>query len=210
MGGLRAPGRTGIQDCKTLWNPGRLLGPLYLLFPVYLLLSLSRSASLHSTEESGPKSEFTCHKIQSQGESPSFFVFLSQFQIPELGYLCMHVRVYVLSRPVVSDSVRPYGLKPARLLCPRDFPGKNTEVGCHFHLQGIFPTQGSILGLLHLLHWQLDSWSLPTWETHKMGQGLAQSGQVISPFLSMDQGIELACIGKIWRGLCPMVMYWEF
>ena len=29
-----------------------------------------------------------------------------------------------------------------RLLCPWDFPGKNTAVGCHFLLQGIFPTQG--------------------------------------------------------------------
>ena len=29
------------------------------------------------------------------------------------------------------------------------FPGKNTGVGCHFLRQGIFPTQGSNLGLLH-------------------------------------------------------------
>ena len=36
-----------------------------------------------------------------------------------------------------------------RLLCPWDFPGKNTGVGCHFLLQGIFPTQGSNPGLLH-------------------------------------------------------------
>ena len=31
----------------------------------------------------------------------------------------------------------------ARLLSPRDSPGKNTGVGCHLLLQGIFPTQGS-------------------------------------------------------------------
>ena len=30
-----------------------------------------------------------------------------------------------------------------------DSPGKNTEVGCHALLQGIFPTQGSNPGLLH-------------------------------------------------------------
>ena len=29
----------------------------------------------------------------------------------------------------------------ARLLCPWDFPGKNTGAGCHFLLQGIFPTR---------------------------------------------------------------------
>ena len=35
------------------------------------------------------------------------------------------------------------------LLCPWDFPGKSTGVGCHFLLQGIFPTQGSNPGLPH-------------------------------------------------------------
>jgi len=44
--------------------------------------------------------------------------------------------------------------------CPWDFPGKNTEVGCHFLLWGIFPTQGLNLHLLCLLHWQADSWPL--------------------------------------------------
>ena len=33
--------------------------------------------------------------------------------------------------------------------CPQDFPGKNTGVGCHFLLQGNFPSQGSNLCLLH-------------------------------------------------------------
>ena len=31
----------------------------------------------------------------------------------------------------------PHGLEPLRPLCPWDFPGKNTGVGCHFLLQGI-------------------------------------------------------------------------
>ena len=39
------------------------------------------------------------------------------------------------SRLVVSDSLRPHGLQPTRLLCPWDFPGKNTGVGCHFLLR---------------------------------------------------------------------------
>ena len=42
-----------------------------------------------------------------------------------------------------------YGLQPARLLHPWDFPGKNTGVGCHFLLQGIFQTQRSNPGLPH-------------------------------------------------------------
>ena len=53
-----------------------------------------------------------------------------------------------VSGSVVSDSLQPHGLQPARLLCPWDFPGKNTGVGCHSFLQGIFPTQGSNPGLL--------------------------------------------------------------
>ena len=44
-------------------------------------------------------------------------------------------------------------LSPARLLSP----GKNTGVGCHFLLQGIFLTQGWNPWLLQLLHWQVDS-----------------------------------------------------
>ena len=38
-----------------------------------------------------------------------------------------------------------------------DSPGKNTEVGCHALLQGIFPIQGSNWHLLHLPHWQASS-----------------------------------------------------
>ena len=47
------------------------------------------------------------------------------------------------------------------LLCPWDFPGKNTGVGCQFLLQDIFPTQGSNP---HLLNWQVDSLPLTTRE----------------------------------------------
>ena len=58
----------------------------------------------------------------------------------------------VLGRSVMPDSLRPCGLQPARLLCPWDSPGKNTGVGCHALLQGIFPPQGSNPCLLCLLH----------------------------------------------------------
>ena len=49
----------------------------------------------------------------------------------------------------MSNSFRPHGLYPTRLLCPLDFPGKNTGVGCHSFLQRVFPTQELDLGLLH-------------------------------------------------------------
>ena len=54
-----------------------------------------------------------------------------------------------VSRSVMPDSLRPHGLQPTRLLCSWDFPGKDTGVGGHFLLQGIFPTQGSNPGILH-------------------------------------------------------------
>ena len=44
--------------------------------------------------------------------------------------------------------------QPTRPLCPWNFPDKNTGVGCHFLLQGIFPTQGLNPRPFHLLHWQ--------------------------------------------------------
>ena len=55
----------------------------------------------------------------------------------------------VLSRSFRSDSLRLHGLQPARLLCPWDSLGKNTGVGCHALLQGIFQTQGLNPCLLH-------------------------------------------------------------
>ena len=55
----------------------------------------------------------------------------------------------------------------SRLLCPWDSPGKNTGVGCHFLLQGIFPTRGSNRRLLRLLCWQAGSFSLaPPGKSH--------------------------------------------
>ena len=50
---------------------------------------------------------------------------------------------------VMSDSLQPRGLQPARLLCPWDSPGKSTGAGCHFLLWGIFLTQELNPCLLH-------------------------------------------------------------
>ena len=40
---------------------------------------------------------------------------------------------------VMSDSSKPHGLQPTRLLRPWDFPGKSTGVGCHCFLQIVTP-----------------------------------------------------------------------
>ena len=61
-----------------------------------------------------------------------------------------------------------------RLLCPWDFPSKNTGVGCHPVLQGIFLTQGSSPHLLHFLHCR---WILYWW-----APGEAQGSPVIPKY----------------------------
>jgi len=60
----------------------------------------------------------------------------------------------------MSDSLRPHGQWPSRLLCSWDFKGKNNGVGFHALPQGIFLTQGWNTCLLHLLHWQMGSLQL--------------------------------------------------
>ena len=58
-------------------------------------------------------------------------------EVREVGVLPKGLRV----RSVVSNSLRPRGLQPTRLLWPWDSPGQNTGVGCHALLQEISPTQ---------------------------------------------------------------------
>ena len=65
------------------------------------------------------------------------------------GWPLLTLDCAMLACSVVSDSLRPHGLYPARLLCPWASPGKNDGVGCHFPLQGITPTQGLSPGLPH-------------------------------------------------------------
>ena len=75
-------------------------------------------------------------------------------QCSQRSYVC----VGALSHSVVPSSfVTPWTI-PIRLLCPWNFPGKNTGVSCHLLLlhvlllQGIYPTYRSNLHLLSLLY----------------------------------------------------------
>ena len=75
----------------------------------------------------------------------------------------------------------------------RDSPGKNTGVGCHALLQGIFPTQGSNPGLLHCrrtLYWlsQKESPRILEWipipspgifPTQELNRGLLHCRQIL-------------------------------
>ena len=42
----------------------------------------------------------------------------------------------------MCPTLRAHGLQPARLLCPWNFPGENTGVGCHFASPGYLPDPG--------------------------------------------------------------------
>ena len=64
-------------------------------------------------------------------------------------YACVRVCSVAL---VMSNSLPPHGLQPSRLLCARDFAGRNSGVGSHSLFQGIFLTQGWNLILLYFLH----------------------------------------------------------
>jgi len=82
--------------------------------------------------------------LGSQSFLENLILWGQLLQPVEGAYNCMRAKS-LQSCPTLCD---PHGLQPTRLLCPWDTPGKNTGVGCHALLQGIFPTQGSNPGLL--------------------------------------------------------------
>ena len=117
-------------------------------------------------------------------------------------YSC-YMWVCVLSH--VQIFATPWTIAP-RFLCPQNFPDKNTGVGCHFLLQGIFPTQGSNPHLLHLLHWQMDSlplhhqllYSYPTFHlqgTRPYCIPFWKSGQ----FTEKDRSLCIMEMANFWR-----------
>ena len=101
------------------------------------------------TERSG-QSEWRSSKNTDGLLMTSMIIHPSRFPLC-LAYQLQESRVHacILSHSVVFNVLQHFGLEPAKLLCPWDFPGKNTGVGSHFLLRGTFPAQGSHLRLLH-------------------------------------------------------------
>ena len=79
--------------------------------------------------------------------------FFSLFKRPKMNIIKCCCCCCLVAKQCLT-LLQPHELQPARLLCPQDYPGKSTGVGCHFLIQGIFSIQGLNLGLLH---WQVDS-----------------------------------------------------
>ena len=77
--------------------------------------------------------------------SISSLLIAEQIHINHFLYKPSDPVLVTLSCPTLCD---PW-TAACQTLLSRDFPGKDTRVGCHFLLQGILPTQGSNPGLLH-------------------------------------------------------------
>ena len=88
---------------------------------------------------------------------------------------------------VVADSLWPHRLQLSSLLCPRDFPGKTTGVGCHSLLQRVFLTQGSNPGFLHcrriLYHLSYSARMISVSQRKKKGKERTNQKEVNDPHL---------------------------
>ena len=76
------------------------------------------------------------------------FGIYSQERVKESERLCISWCVLCAQSLSCLTLLQPRVRYPTRLLFSWGFLGKNTGVGCHFLLQGFFPTQGSNPGLL--------------------------------------------------------------
>ena len=93
-----------------------------------------------------PSSSSSSSPSSSSSSIPFFFSFY--FSLPPIFFL-----LYLVAQSCPTLCNRMDCCLPGSSV-HGDSPGKNTGLGCHALLQGIFPTQGSNLGLLH---WHMDS-----------------------------------------------------
>ena len=93
--------------------------------------------------------------VMSHGQNKPHHEVRVKGQMESLYFLLAGSTMHACSvTSVVSNSLRPYGLQPARLIWPRDSPGKNTGMGCHSLPQGDLPNPGIQSRLLRLLHFR--------------------------------------------------------
>ena len=92
------------------------------------------------------------HSTHDRIDSEMLGDFLKAPALPDFNTSCnlTNTNAMTLTNPstsvshsVMSNSLRPHGLWPTRFLCQWDSPSKNTGMGCHALLQGIFLIQGS-------------------------------------------------------------------
>ena len=110
------------------------------------------------------------------------------------------------SRSVVSDSSRPHGLQPTRLLRPWDFPGKSTGVGCHCLL--------TTLKKIHMARWQchkkIEKCKLKQQQSitsHQSKLPLSGTLQTVTAGASPSLMLEIQIAKRNCRGQCGG--YWR-
>jgi len=117
--------------------------------------------SLHSITPKGNPTPISRHSLIPP--PPDFGIHQYFFSL----WICLFwIFCIEWSRSVVHRLfATPRTVACTKLLRPWDFQGKSTEVGCHFLLQGIFPTQGMNPGLsncgqtlYHLSHQEVDQY----------------------------------------------------
>ena len=99
----------------------------------------------------------------------TYYMYTHIYVYTHTSYMYMHTHICVYTHKRVCMLSRFSGVQVFRTLWTvarqaplfMDYPGKNTGVGCHALLQGIFPTQGWNPDLLHcrqihhLNHWEV-------------------------------------------------------
>ena len=123
---------------------------------VFLVLSIGLAEKLnrffHSILRKNPNELFhnAIHHLEqfilpSQTDSSISTFSISMWAVAHI----LHIGAQSLQQCLIFVT---QGLYPTRLLCSWDSPGKNTGVASHVLLQGITPTEGQKLHLLHFLH----------------------------------------------------------
>ena len=106
------------------------------VFPIWLSVAELRYAILGYRTVPGKESDMTERLTQEGG---TLQILVEWIPVQEYGVI-MHV--YVLSHFSCVWPFMTLWTIACQLLCPWGFPGKNTAMGCHALLQGIFLTQG--------------------------------------------------------------------
>ena len=100
----------------------------------------------------------------------------------------------VLRLSIVYNYLWPHW--PTRLLCPWDFPGKHTGLGCHFLLQAIFHTWGSNPHLPCVLHCRIIFLPLSHLGSPLYSHHVYNYFYIFTPYTSIYKGMwyYLSCV----------------
>ena len=145
---------TKLPWCQKCW------GPLLVIIYICTLLQISPPQLCKVIHGVVEHCLSILEAILFSGRTVRDILKLSEILIKGLIATCM------FSCSVMSDSLQPSGLQPAKLLCPGNSPGKNYGVGFRFLLQGILTTSKSHWSLLQVSYTArgiLYCWATGTW-----------------------------------------------